>query len=398
MHKRLIIIGGGAAGFFAAGNIPLQSKLQITLLEQQQKLLSKVKISGGGRCNVTHACYDVTSLTNCYPRGKEYLGSAFATFGVKDTIRWFEQRGVPLKTEGDGRIFPKSDRSQSIIDCLVCEAKKRDISIITNTKVLDIQFTSGLYQIITVDRKFAAEFLLIAPGASKLIWKILEKMGHNVIPGVPSLFTFKISDERLEGLAGLSVDTADIKITECGYQGSGPLLITHWGLSGPVILKGSSFAAICLNELDYRFEVTIDWVPSIDQEQFEKIISEAGKKYPSNTNFRIPKRLQKSLLEHLKIPERYWAEIGKKDKKRCWKALKASTFKVTGKSTFKEEFVTAGGIDMEEVNLSSFESKKFPNMYFAGEVLNVDAITGGYNFQNAWTGAWLVARSIHEKL
>lgn len=417
----LIVIGGGAAGFYGAIQTALKNpNLEIAIFERGKTLLGKVKVSGGGRCNVTHAEFDPSELINNYPRGKKELLGPFHNYATGDVMSFFEERGVPLKIEDDGRIFPKSNSSQSIIDCFLNEAKRLGITILKNSSVKSFSFLSDNegWQITTMNTHYQCKKLLIASGSNPKIWKQLENLGHTIVPAVPSLFTFNIKDKRIKGIQGVST-YAEVKIPPKKHYNSkivvqlrskineqpvlesdGPLLITHWGMSGPAILKLSAWGATILNEYKYHFRIEVNWVPEYTtemlQDVFAKIKEVEAKKTILRTNaLDIPRRLWVSLVEAAEIEKTLkWGDVTKETLKKLALQLTKCSFKVEGKSTFKEEFVTAGGVDLKEIDFKTFKSKKLPNLYFAGEVINVDAITGGFNFQNAWTGAYIAAQEI----
>ncbi len=400
----IIIIGGGAAGFFTAINAAEKNpELKIIILERGKEVLTKVKVSGGGRCNVTHAEFFPKELTQNYPRGKKELLGPFHTFMTGDTIEWFEKRGVALKIEEDGRMFPVSDSSQTIIDCFLSEAKRLGVEIHLNQSVKEIQKEANHFIIDTTSESFSAEKIVVATGSNPKIWQLLEGFGHTVVPAVPSLFTFNIKDGRIMDLPGLSTE-ASVKVIDAKgktlLESSGPLLITHWGMSGPAILKLSAWGARILEPLQYHFAIEVNWLNTLPEEDaldaLKDLKIEQGKqtiyKY---AQFELPKRLWQSIVKASGIDERLtWADATRENLQNLANQLTAAIFEVTGKSTFKEEFVTAGGVDLKEVNFKTFESKVCKNLFFAGEVLNIDAITGGFNFQNAWTGGYLVAQAI----
>lgn len=398
MAKTITIIGGGAAGFFAAIRAAeTHPEAEIVILERGRDVLQKVKISGGGRCNVTHACFDPRALVKFYPRGEKELRGPFTQFACGDTMGWFEDRGVPLKIEEDGRIFPVSNSSQSIIDCLWSEVNRLGIRVITHCRVNDFfpddQNSNG-WKILTEEKEITTDVLFVMTGSNPAVWGILEKLGHTIVPPVPSLFTFNIEDERIKSLPGLSVPKAGIHLPELKLRTEGPLLITHWGLSGPAILKLSAWGAREMHDCKYRFRILINWTQEGEAEIRERIESarqDRGNKLVAKEKVvEIPNRLWQQLVSAAGISEQMrWAETGKKQVNRLVQQLTAAEFQVNGKSTFKEEFVTAGGVDLREVNFKTFESKLFPGLYFAGEVLNIDAVTGGFNFQAAWTGGWI---------
>ncbi|MEM8846513.1 MAG: NAD(P)/FAD-dependent oxidoreductase [Bacteroidota bacterium] len=416
----VIVVGGGAAGFYAAIQTAQKNPdLTVAILERGKTVLSKVKISGGGRCNVTQAKFYANDLVEGYPRGQKELRGPFHTYAPGDVVAFFEERGVPLKIEEDGRIFPKSDSSQSIIDCLLKEVENHKIKLLKNSSVKDFKkLENDHWQIVTTNKNYEARTLLLATGSNTRIWDLLQDMGHSVVSPVPSLFTFNINDERIKGIPGISVDafveippkkifspkiSVDLKSAPKQHpvlESEGPVLITHWGLSGPAILKLSAWGARILENYKYNFRVVVNWTPEYSTNSMEGFLREVkeveAKKTVSRTQvLSIPKRLWIRLVSAAGISkELRWGEVNKDQLKGLSKQLTASSFKVEGKSTFKEEFVTAGGIDLKEINFKTFESKLFPNLFFAGEIIDVDGITGGYNFQNAWTGAYLAALEI----
>ena len=402
IQKDVIIVGGGAAGFFAAINIAEQNpNLTIAILERGKEGLQKVKISGGGRCNVTHAEFIPQELVLNYPRGEKELLGPFHQFMTGDTIAWFENKGVPLKVEADGRMFPESDSSQTIIDCFLNEAKKHKIEVMYNHVVKAFEKEGVSWYIKTTEGEFTTGKLVIASGSNPKIWKLLENLGHNILNPVPSLFTFDIKDERIQDIPGVVAQHVTIKVLDTDLCSEGPLLITHVGMSAPSILKLSAFGAIELAKRDYKFEIEINFINHSFQDclnmlkEFKHNL--AKKTVFKSTQFDLPKRLwQKLVLASEMNSNTRWADLNKQQLENLSSQLTQAVFKVDGKSTFKEEFVTAGGVDLKEINFKTFESKLHKNLYFAGEVINVDAITGGFNFQNAWTGAYIVSKSILE--
>lgn len=400
----VIIIGGGAAGFFTAINAAENNpKLKIIILERGKEVLTKVKVSGGGRCNVTHAEFLPKELTQNYPRGEKELLGPFHTFMTGDTIDWFEKRGVELKIEEDGRMFPVSDSSQTIIDCFLSEAKRLGVEVLLNQSVKEIQKDGEYFIINTTTDTFSAKKVVIATGSNPKIWQLLEGLGHTIIPAVPSLFTFNIKDSRIIDLPGLSTDASVKVLDQKGktiLESNGPLLITHWGMSGPAILKLSAWGARLLEPLKYHFNIEVNWINGLSEEEVLDSLKEMKNIQGKQTiykyaQFELPKRLWQSLVKASGIAETLtWADATRENLQNLANQLTAGIFEVRGKSTFKEEFVTAGGVDLKEVNFKTFESRKVDGLYFAGEVLNIDAITGGFNFQNAWTGGFLVAQAI----
>ena len=401
--KEVIIIGGGAAGFFAAINMAESNPhLKVTILEKSGKVLQKVKVSGGGRCNVTHACFDPKELIDYYPRGKKELLGPFHTFMTGDTIEWFEQRGIPLKIEDDMRMFPESNSSQTILDCFIGSAERAGVEVLLNQNVIKIDKKNEQFFIETKNTKFKADYLLIASGGTVKIWEIIKSMGHHIIEPVPSLFTFNIKDPILEDIPGISVPDAHISIEDGLFESNGPLLITHWGLSGPGILKLSSLAAIHLARVNYQFSVTVNWLNLPFSEVLNYLKSQKNKQPKKNVILRscfeqISKRLWSKLVISAKISaNQNWSDLSNQQLEQLSKKLTSTKLVSHGKTTFKEEFVTAGGVDLKEINFKRFESKLHPNLFFAGEVLNIDGLTGGFNFQNAWTGGFLAAKAIAE--
>lgn len=399
-HKDIIIIGGGAAGFFAAINIAEQHpELSVAILERGKEGLQKVKISGGGRCNVTHAEFIPAELVLNYPRGEKELLGPFHTFMTGDIIAWFEERGVELKIEDDGRMFPVSNSSQTIIDCFLGEAKKHKVDVLYNHAVKAIQANENHFLIETSQGKFQCKKVVVATGSNPKIWSLLESLGHTIVQPVPSLFTFDIKDKRIKDIPGVVAKDVEVKVIGTDLESQGPLLITHVGMSAPAILKLSAFGAVELAKRNYNFQIEVNFIKTdFDSclEHLKNYKQEFAKKTVVKVSqFDLPKRLWKQLVLASNINETdRWADINKQQLEALASQLTAAVFQVTGKSTFKEEFVTAGGVDLKEVNFKTFESKRIPNLYFAGEVINVDAVTGGFNFQNAWTGAYIVSQSI----
>ncbi|OWP84620.1 flavoprotein [Flavobacterium davisii] len=396
----IVVIGGGASGFFSAINIAEKfPQLKIAILERGKDVLSKVRISGGGRCNVTHACFVPNELVKFYPRGEKELKGPFNQFCSGDTIEWFEKHGVTLKIEEDGRMFPITDSSQTIIDCFLSTTKKLKIEIFTNHSVQEIFQGEDYWKITTNQQAFKTTKVIMTTGSNPKIWDLLQKLGHTIINPVPSLFTFNIKDERIKDLMGVSAHAA-VKIKGTKLKASGPLLITHWGLSGPGILRLSAWGARNLFELNYRFVLQVNWLNDLD---FDTVLEDLKEIKEQNLKrlinkfcpFDFPKRLWESLIKASYIqPDTKWADLSKKQLTNLVQQLTQAEFIVNGKSTFKEEFVTAGGIDLKEVNFKTMESKHLKNLYFAGEILNIDAITGGFNFQNAWTGGFIIAENL----
>ena len=400
--KKVAIIGGGAAGFFAAISVKENHpNHQVILFEKTSKVLSKVKVSGGGRCNVTHNCTDISDLCDAYPRGGKKLKSLFYQFSTTDTIDWFETRGVPLKAEKDGRIFPVSNNSQSIIDCLIGEINRLKITLELGKTIENIEQEKIGWKLKFKDQPNQQfDVIIIATGGSPKLkgFEWLQKLGHNIIHPIPSLFTFNMPNEPIIELMGLVVENTRVRIKNSKIQTEGPLLITHWGMSGPSILKASAFGARLLSEQEYQFEIEVNWIDETNMDLLFNKLQQYSQLHPqkgigNHKAFKIPNRLWIYLLSKVDIPvEKKWNEIGKKKLRQLITILTQDIYKVSGKTTFKEEFVTCGGIDLNEINLNTMESKKVNNLYFAGEVIDVDAITGGYNFQAAWSGGYVAGK------
>lgn len=400
MKKNIVIIGGGAAGFFVAANLPA-GKFNILIVEQNSDVLQKVKISGGGRCNVSHACFDPRDLVGFYPRGNKELLSVFTRFQPGDTMDWFEKRGVALKIEDDNRIFPMSDSSQTIINTLKDGAQANGAVVKTSTTVKEIRPTASGYEIITNQGNFPADTVVYTTGSAPKSLKMLASLGHSIVPPVPSLFTFNIKDPLLSDLPGTSFETAEVSIPSLKTSESGPLLITHWGLSGPAILKTSAWEARNLADVSYRFDLKVNFI-SLDSESAEKRFLDFKQAHPKKTIgqakiFEVTHRFWSKILELCTIsPEKQIANISGKEMKQIITHLCDKSFTVNGKSTFKDEFVTAGGVSLKEINFKNMASRVLPDFYLAGEVLNIDAVTGGFNFQACWSEAWLIAKHLEE--
>lgn len=402
--KTLIVIGGGAAGFFCAVNAArMNRQLKVILLEKSNKLLSKVKVSGGSRCNVTHACFDIKDMSLHYPRGEHFVRKAFHQFFTTDTIEWFESRGVKLKAEDDGRMFPVIDSSQSIIDCLLREANQYGVEILMNREVEKLKMENGKWKVVLKsNQELVADFVCVASGGfpklSQFDW--LKETGHTIIEPVPSLFTFNIPKHPLNELMGVSVANATVKIQQTKLKNSGPLLITHWGLSGPCVLKLSAWGAKELQQLNYHFTISVNWLGEVKEEETRTRIQEtrtnsASKKIINTNLFQLPNRLWQFLLQQAGIgDELRWADLPSKTQNQLIQLLINHELKVAGKTTFKEEFVTAGGIALKEVDANTMQSKLQQGLFFAGEILDVDGITGGFNFQHAWTSGFVAAKAI----
>ncbi len=401
--SKIIIIGGGAAGFFTAINAKeLNPNLDITILEKGKEVLQKVKISGGGRCNVTHACFEPKELVKFYPRGEKELLGPFHTFMTGDTFEWFDDRGVPLKIESDNRVFPEANTSQAIIDCFENAVDTLGIKVLKNYGVNSIEQKGNQWLVKTKNVTFVADKLVVAAGSSNKAWELAKNLGHSIIEPVPSLFTFNIKDKRIIDLLGVSVPNATVNIVGTKLETSGPLLITHWGMSGPAVLKLSAFGARILAEKGYQYNVEVNWL-SRPTDKIVNVLLNLKKKQPKKHVFlkspfaEIPRRLWERLVLASGIAETFkWADLSNVHIEKLANQLTKGLYNANGKSTFKEEFVTAGGIDLKEINFKRFESRKHENLFFIGEMLNIDAVTGGFNFQNAWTGGFIAAKAIAE--
>lgn len=403
-NKRLVVIGGGAAGFFCAVNAAaMNPALKVVIVEKTGKLLSKVKVSGGGRCNVTHSCFSISDMIKKYPRGGSFLKKSFHHFFTADTINWFQQRGVELKTEPDGRMFPVTNTSQTIIDCLMSEVNKYGIEILMNREVGELSMANGQWSIVFKDdKKMEADFVCIASGgypkAVQFDWLI--KLGHTIVEPVPSLFTFNMPGNDITALMGITVDNVSVKIVSSKLAVHGPLLITHWGMSGPAILKLSAWGARELAKFNWKFEMIVNWLPVFNEQtlkdKFQQVRFEIATQKIINRNpFLLPHRLWQYMLQQSGVHEDLrWADLPAKEQNKLIKNICAQQFVVNGKTTFKEEFVTAGGIALEEVDHNTMQSKIVQGLFFTGEVLNIDGVTGGFNFQNAWTTGWIAAKAI----
>jgi len=399
--NNVIIIGGGAAGYFTAINAKENNpELDIIILEKGKDVLQKVKISGGGRCNVTHACFEPKELVKFYPRGEKELLGPFHQFMTGDTFEWFDNKGVPLKIEADNRVFPEANTSQAIIDCFQKAVEELKIKVFTNHGVNSVSRQENKWIINTKSRVFEADKLVIAAGSSKKVWQLCESLDHAIIAPVPSLFTFNINDKRLLDLLGTSVPNATVKISHTKLEASGPLLITHWGMSGPAVLKLSAFGARILADKNYQYNVEVNWL-SRPTAKVLNVLLNLKKKEPRKTVIlkspftEISKRLWERFVIASEIKTtQNWADLNNYQLENLANQLTKGVFNANGRTTFKDEFVTAGGIDLKEINFKRFESKKHKNLFFVGEVLNIDAVTGGFNFQNAWTGGYICANAL----
>jgi predicted Rossmann fold flavoprotein len=408
MSKTVAIIGGGAAGFFCAVNLArLKPDYKVIIFEKSSKLLAKVRVSGGGRCNVTHACFDNNLLVKNYPRGEKQLKSVFSRFTTTDTVNWYEERGIALKTEMDGRMFPESDSSETIISCLMNEAERYGVRINTNTELLNIKkeeqlnlsFKTTTEPSSVYEQSFDAVIIACGGFPKKEAYRFLGDTGHRIKDPVPSLFTINLPGDPVIKLMGVSVPLTQVKIAASGYTYSGPVLITHWGLSGPAVLKLSAFAAEYFHEKNYGAKVLVNWTNKNEEEvraDLMEYISINGRSQSFTQNlYPIPKRLWEFLLFRAEIPvTKPWAEVSKKCLNKLISLLTADEHNMQGKTTFKEEFVTCGGVALEEVDFKTMESRLCKGLYFAGEILNIDGITGGFNFQAAWSTAWIAANAV----
>lgn len=398
----IIIVGGGAAGFFSAINIVENNpKLKVAILERGKSVLEKVRISGGGRCNVTHACFVPNELVKFYPRGEKELRGPFHQFCSGDTIEWFEKHDVELKIEDDGRMFPISDSSQTIIDCFLSATQKLGIPILTGQSVQSLFPTDDYWKVETNHETFVCQKLIMTTGSNPKIWDMLTQLGHSIVSPVPSLFTFNIKDTRIKDLMGVSA-FANVKVKGSKLEANGPLLITHWGMSGPGILRLSAWGARELFDKQYQFIIQVNWLNEVSFEEALETLKELKQEHAKKTvskksPFEFANRLWESLALASGIDSKVkWADLSKKQLTDLANQLTNGEFQVNGKSTFKEEFVTAGGIDLRELNFKTMESKLHKNLFFAGEIVNIDAITGGFNFQNAWTSGFILAHAITE--
>jgi len=399
---RVIVIGGGAAGFFAAITSAVKYPNSHTILLEAGKVpLTKVRISGGGRCNVTHHCFDAAQLIQYYPRGSKELRGAFSRFNPGDTIAWFNREGVQLKTEADGRMFPVTNSSETIVECLLKAAEKAKVIIKTQTPVVKV--APGFTVVLKQGEELQCDRLLIATGSSPLGYRWAKDLGHQIEPPVPSLFTFNIRDSRLEGLSGVSVESVSLSLATVGKNRltqTGPIVITHWGLSGPAVLKLSAWAARLLHQHNYKLSLIINWLPeypgeSLKEELLKLKTSSAKKQVYSHCPFKLPKRLWQRLVETVNIQtERTWAELSNAQLTALCQELKQGTYNISGKGVFKEEFVTCGGVSLSEMDFKTMQSKVCPGLFFAGEVLDIDGVTGGFNFQSAWTTGWIAGQSM----
>ena len=416
--KLIIVIGGGAAGFFSAINAAINfPETKIIILEKSNKILSKVRVSGGGRCNVTHHCFENNELIKNYPRGEKELRQVFSQFSVQDTIDWFLKRGVKLKVEPDGRMFPESNSSETIINCFLQEAQKYNIDINLNEEVLELNSDNVSSSVVenfnlrfdsaqrdnvivkTTKQTYKADAVICSIGGhnQEKNYSFLKQCGHTIDELIPSLFTLNLPQSHIKELMGLSVKSGTVKVIGTKHQYTGPVLITHWGLSGPAVLKLSAFAAYDFFKLNYQAGISVNWTGTLNEEALKEELSlQLGSKalIVNTPLFEIPKRLWEYLVLRSDVPlSKPWIELGKKQLNKLAQVLCNDVYDMHGKTTFKEEFVTSGGINLKEVNFKTMESKKVPHLFFCGEVLNIDGITGGFNFQNAWSTAWIAAKN-----
>ena len=404
---QIVVIGGGAAGFFGAiACAKANPQAQVTLLEASRQPLAKVRISGGGRCNVTHACFEPEGLVQNYPRGGKALRGAFTRFQANDTVTWFALHGVPLKTEADGRMFPITNSSETVVNCLMKAAVAAGVELRIGTPVTSVRRlpeAEGFEIILKSQETIKCDRLLLATGSSLVGYKIARELGHEIEPPVPSLFTFNILDQKLRALAGVSVNSVQLRLSGSGktpLQQTGPLLITHWGLSGPAVLKLSAWGARILYESRYQATLSINWLPDLHQEQVrEKILAVktewAKKAIALHRGVELPHRLWQYIIARADITiDDRWAELSSKTLNQLVQELTNGEYLISGKGVFKEEFVTCGGVKLKEVNFKTMESRLVPGLYFAGEILDIDGVTGGFNFQSAWTTAYLAGNAM----
>lgn len=402
--KKLVVVGGGAAGFFCAVNAAeMYPDLDIVLLEKSSKFLAKVAVSGGGRCNVTQACSSISEMLKAYPRGSRFLKKAFYQFFTNDTIDWFERHGVALKTEFDGRMFPTTNTSETVVQCLLNKAGQLGVRLHTNTAVQNLRRVGDGFEIVVGKAEvIMADYVCLACGGFPKLsqYDLFKELALPVVPPVPSLFTFNLPNHPIRSLMGISVPEAEIKLTQSKLKTTGPVLITHWGLSGPAVLKLSALAARVIAEKNYRFGIQINWLPELNEEHLRQMLMQyrqqhGAAKVSGKNPFGLPARLWQFFMGIAEIDEAInWADMPAKAQNRLTKILCAYEIEVNGKTTFKEEFVTAGGIALDEIDPQTMMCKKYPGLFFAGEILDIDGVTGGYNFQNAWTTGFIAAKNI----
>ena len=401
---RVVVIGGGAAGFFGAvACASSHPHIQVTLLEASRQPLAKVRVSGGGRCNVTHACFEPINLVQNYPRGEKALQGAFSRFQATDTVKWFANKGVKLKTEADGRMFPTTDSSETIIDCLTKAADLAGVELLTGKTVVSVvKQTTGFEVELKTGEKIKCDRILLATGSNPLGYQIAQDLGHTIEPPVPSLFTFNILDKHLKELAGISANPVQLKlsIAKKTLEQTAPLLITHWGLSGPAVLKLSAWGARVLHDCKYQATLLINWQPKYSTDQLRSQLLLAKTENPKKAialqrGVDLPHRLWQYLIARTGIGlEQRWAEVSNKSLNQIIQELTQGTYQIKGKGAFKEEFVTCGGVNLKQVNFKTMASRITPGLHFAGEVLDIDGVTGGFNFQSAWTTAWIAGNAL----
>jgi len=404
MQFDLIVIGGGAAGFFGAIQAAeMKPTLKVLILEKSNKILSKVRISGGGRCNVTHHCYNPFELAHHYPRGEKFLKNLFKSFHAEHVVNWFASKGVVLKAEDDGRMFPTTDTSQTIINCFVLRTQALNIKIEMGKAVTRIEEDRNGLRISCSDgASYETKKVLITTGGSpnKQSYNFIADLNHTIREPIPSLFTFNDSENKFKDLMGIAVPNAEVKIAGTKFLQTGPILITHWGLSGPAVIKLSSWAAVHLYESNYQFTALVNWLGQTKEDELratlmEYKLSRTKQRVLSNALFSLPQRLSERLCKLAEIDDtKTWPELPQKKINKLIEFLIRCPFEIKGKTTFKEEFVTCGGVDLSEVNFETMESRKLRNVFFAGEVLNIDGETGGFNFQTAWTTGFIAAKAI----
>lgn len=402
-NRRLIIVGGGPAGFFCAVNAARMSPaLEVIIVEKSQKVLSKLKVSGGGRCNLTNRCFDPLEMARQYPRGKHFMKKALHRFSAADTVRWFEERGVKIKQEADGRMFPSTDSSQTIIDCLMQECREYGVQWMVTQEAKRLEARGCKWLVVFDGLTMETDFLCVAcggyPRAAMYDW--LEKLGHTIVEPVPSLFTFNLPGNPITSLMGVSLQDASVRAVGIKLISRGPLLITHWGLSGPAVLRLSAWGAREMAAMGYDFRIIIDWAPALNEERLRELLQALRMERPvrkirNGNPFALPQRFWEYQLQQSGIdPEQRSGDLPGKQLKRLIRNLSSQEFAVRGKTTFKEEFVTAGGIRLSEVDVNTMMSKREPNLFFAGEILDVDGITGGFNLQHAWTSGYIAASAL----
>lgn len=400
----VVVIGGGAAGFFGAiACAKANPHTRVTLLEASRQPLAKVRISGGGRCNVTHACFDPAGLVQNYPRGGRALRGAFSRFQASDTVAWFAAHGVKLKTESDGRMFPITDSSETIVDCLMDAAVASGVEVYTGATVVSVSRQIAGFEISLKSRNLQSDCLLLATGSSQIGYQIAKSLGHQIEPPVPSLFTFNVLDRQLRELAGISINSVQLRLSvdsKTKLEQTGPLLITHWGLSGPAVLKLSAWGARVLHDCNYQATLLINWLPQLNPEDLrQKLLAvkvECSKKAITlHRGVDLPHRLWQYLVACAGIgTEDRWAGLSNKTLNQLVQELTQGKYLIQGKGAFKEEFVTCGGVSLKEVNFKTMESRCCSGLYFAGEILDIDGVTGGFNFQSAWTTAWIAGQAM----